>query len=92
LNKMTPFPNRMESKMTELLKRDEAAAYLQDAGLRMSRTSLARYAMGGDWPQYTLIGFTAYYKPEWLDQWLEGQMEPHSNSLAHVMAKVGEGL
>jgi len=92
VNKMTPFPNRMESKMTELLKRDEAAAYLQDAGLRMSRTSLARYAMGGDRPQYTLIGFTAYYKPEWLDQWLEGQMEPHSNSLAHVMAKVGEGL
>ena len=33
--------------MTELLKRDEAAAYLQEAGLRMSRTSLARYAMGG---------------------------------------------
>ena len=92
MNKMTPFPNRMESKMTELLKRDEAAAYLQDAGLRMSRTSLARYAMGGDGPQYTLIGFTAYYKPEWLDQRLEAQMEPHSNSLAHAMAKVGKGL
>lgn len=75
--------------MTELLKRDEAAAYLQDAGLRMSRTSLARYAMGGDGPQYTLIGRTAYYKPEWLDQWLEAQMEPHSHSLAHAIAKLG---
>ena len=48
--------------MTELLKRDEAAAYLQEAGLRMSRTSLARYAMGGGGPQYALIGRTAYYK------------------------------
>lgn len=70
--------------MTELLKRDEAAAYLQDAGLRMSRTSLARYAMGGDGPQYVLIGRTAYYKPEWLDAWLKDQLTPHSHWLAHM--------
>ena len=74
----------MESKITELLKRDEAAAYLQDAGLRMSRTSLARYAMGGDGPQYALIRRTAYYKPEWLDAWLEDQLTPHSHSLSHM--------
>ena len=70
--------------MTELLKRDEAAAYLQEAGLRMSRTSLARYAMGGGGAQYALIGRTAYYKPEWLDAWLEDQLTPHSHSLAHM--------
>ena len=70
--------------MTELLKRDEAAAYLQDAGLRMSRTSLARYAMGGNGPQYALIGRTAYYKPEWLDAWINSQLKPRSHALAHM--------
>ena len=70
--------------MTELLKRDEAAAYLQDAGLRMSRTSLARYAMGGGGPKYALLGRPAYYKAEWLDAWLEDQLTPHSHSLAHM--------
>ena len=77
--------------MTELLTRKDAAAYLETKGIRSSQSTLARYAMGGDGPQYVLIGRTAYYKTEWLDQWLEAQMLPHSHSLAHAMAKMGRG-
>jgi hypothetical protein len=77
--------------MKELLTRRKAAQYLEAHGIRSSRSTLARAAMGGDGPQYVLIGRTAYYKPEWLDQWLEAQMEPHSHSLAHAMAKLGSG-
>ena len=77
--------------MTEFLTRRQAAQCLEAQGIRSSRSPLARAAMGGDGPQYVLIGRTAYYKTEWLDQWLEAQMLPHSHSLAHAMAKSGEG-
>ncbi|MDA7766127.1 DNA-binding protein [Alphaproteobacteria bacterium] len=77
--------------MLELLTRRYAAEYLETKGVRSSQSTLARYAMGGDGPQYVLIGRTAYYKTEWLDQWLEAQMVPHSHSLAHAMAKMGRG-
>ena len=77
--------------MKELLTRKNAAEYLSQKGIRSSNASLARAAMGGDGPQYVLIGRTAYYKTEWLDQWLEAQMLPHSHSLAPAMTKSGEG-
>ena len=77
--------------MKELLTRRKAAQYLEAQGIRSSRSTLARAAMGGDGPQYVLIGRTAYYKTEWLDQWLEAQLVPHSHSLAHAMAKMGRG-
>ena len=53
--------------MTELLTRNDAAAYLETKGIRSSQSTLARYAMGGVGPQYALIGRTAYYRPQWLD-------------------------
>ena len=72
------------AEMPELLTRRDAAEYLEKKGVRSSQSTLARYAMGGDGPQYALIGRTAYYKPEWLDAWLEDQLTPHSHSLAHT--------
>jgi len=77
--------------MPELLTRENAAEYLQTKGLRSSKTTLARAAMGGDGPQYALIGRTAYYKTEWLDMWLEKQLTPHSHSLAHMQGRNWEG-
>ena len=62
--------------MIELLPRKDAASYLKGTGVRSSHTTLARLAMGGQGPKYTLIGRTAYYKPEWLDEWLESQITP----------------
>ena len=71
--------------MTELLTRKDAAAYLATKGIRSSQSTLARYAMGGNGPQYALIGRTAYYRTQWLDAWLEEQLTPHSHSLAHML-------
>ena len=66
--------------MTSLFTRKKAAHYLGTQGLRASQSSLARLAMSGEGPKYTLIGRTAYSKPEWLDEWLESQITPHSHS------------
>ena len=71
--------------MPDLLTRKDAAAYLETKGIRSSQSSLARYAMCGNGPQYALIGRTAYYRPQWLDAWLEEQLTPHGHSLAHML-------
>ena len=78
--------------MTSLFTRKKAAHYLGTQGLRSSQSSLARLAMTGEGPKYTLIGRTAYYKPEWLDEWLESQITPHSHSLAHMVSKNSNGV
>ena len=59
--------------MIELLPRKDAASYLKGRGVRSSHTTLARLAMGGQGPKYTLIGRTAYYKPEWLTNGLRAR-------------------
>ena len=71
--------------MPELLIRKDTADYPETKGIRSSQSSLARYAMCGNGPQYALIGRTAYYRPQWLDAWLEEQLTPHSHSLAHML-------
>ena len=68
----------------KLLTREQSATYLKDCGLRASRMTLARLAMSGEGPRYTLIGRTAYYKKEWLDEWLESQLKPNAHSFAHM--------
>lgn len=79
--------------MSKLLNRKKSASYLNEKGVRSSNVTLARLAMSGEGPKYALIGRTAYYKPEWLDEWLESQLTPHSHSLAHMLAqREGEGL
>ena len=71
----------------KLLRRQQAAEYLSERGLRTSKITLARQAMTGEGAQYTLIGRTAYYKPEWLDEWLETQIKPHTHAYAHMTDK-----
>ena len=68
----------------KLLTREQSATYLKDCGLRVSRVTLARLAMTGEGPQYALIGKTAYYKKEWLDEWVEANLTPSSHSFAHM--------
>ena len=67
-----------------ILKRNEAALYLRSKGLRLSKVTLAKLAMTGEGPQYSLIRGTTYYKPEWLDEWLEEQLKPRRHSYAHI--------
>lgn len=68
----------------KLLTREQSATYLKDCGLRASRMTLARLAMSGEGPRYTLIGRTAYYQQEWLDEWLENLLKPNAHSLMHL--------
>lgn len=68
----------------KLLTREQSATYLKGCGLRASRMTLARLAMSGEGPRYALIGRTAYYQQEWLDEWLESQLKPNAHSFAHM--------
>lgn len=69
--------------MKRLLRREEAAQYLTEQGLRTSKVTLARQAMIGAGAKYTLIGKTAYYTKEWLDEWIESKLKPHNHTLFH---------
>jgi len=71
--------------MNALLTRDNAADYLIYRGIRSSSRSLARYAVEGTGPKYAIIQNRAYYKQEWLDEWIEDQLKPATHSLAHMM-------
>lgn len=68
----------------KLLTREQSATYLKDCGLRASRMTLARLAMSGEGPRYALIGRTAYYQQEWLDEWLESQLQPNAHAYMHL--------
>jgi hypothetical protein len=78
--------------MQRLLNRKEAAEYLNSLGLPSSPTSLARQAMTGSGAKYTLINRRAFYKPEWLDEWVNEQITPHKHSLAHMNENKGDVL
>lgn len=69
--------------MPRYLKRTDAANYLTQAGIASSKTTLARMAMLGEGPQYVIIRQRAYYKPEWLDAWLD-DAQPSASALEHM--------
>ena len=71
-----------------ILTRQEAALYLRSKGLRSSKITLAKLAMTGEGPQYALVRGTSYYRPEWLDEWLDNQLKPQTHSFAHMSQKV----
>ena len=76
---------KQEKVMSQtLLNRTAAAQYLREKGFKTSKISLARMAMSGEGPKYALARRTAYYKPEWLDEWLESQLTPQTHSYAHM--------
>jgi hypothetical protein len=75
--------------MKELLNRKEAAEYLVNKGLRSSAMTLARLAMSETGPKYALVGRTTYYKPEWLDDWLDDKLQAHAGAFDHMEAQDG---
>lgn len=70
-----------------LYNRDDAARYLSQIGLRVSKVTLARMAMEGSGPPYSLIRGGAYYTRDALDQWLDKQLKPKTHSFAHMTQK-----
>lgn len=65
------------------LNRLAAAQHLNERGIAASKTTLARMAMHGEGPQYVIIRKRAYYKPEWLDAWLD-HAEPSASAFEHM--------
>ena len=67
-----------------LLRRNDAAKYLSEKGLRISAITLARMAVEGSGPPYALIRHTSYYTPKSLDDWLQQQVQLRPHSSAHI--------
>lgn len=67
--------------MQTYLTRAEAATYLTERGLRVSKNTLQKWATVGGGPQYRLFGNRALYTPEELIQWAEAKMTaPRGNT------------
>ena len=72
-----------------LLRRNDAAKYLSEKGLRISAITLARMAVEGSGPPYALIRHTSYYTPKSLDDWLRKQVQLRPHSFAHMQESNG---
>lgn len=70
----------------QLYNRDDAARYLSQIGLRVSKVTLARMAMEGSGPPYSLIRGGAYYTQDALDTWVTQNLVERSHSLQHMLA------
>jgi hypothetical protein len=74
-----------------LLRRSQAAEFLCSCAIWSSVQILARQAMAGTGPKYTLISGTSYYRLDWLEDWIESQLTPKHHSMAHLHQEAGEG-
>ena len=72
-----------------LLRRNDAAKYLSEKGLRISAITLARMAVEGSGPPYALIRHISYYTPKSLDDWLQQQVQLRPHSFAHMQERNG---
>lgn len=64
----------MNENTGRYLDRNEAAAYLAERGLRVSRNTLQKWATVGGGPLYRRFGNKAVYLPGDLDTWVENKM------------------
>ena len=72
-----------------LLRRNDAAKYLSEKGLRISAITLARMAVEGSGPPYALIRPASYYTPKSLDDGLQQQVQLRPHSFAHMQERNG---
>lgn len=72
----------MESKF---LDRAEAAQYLTERGLRVSKTTLQKWVTVGGGPSYRRWGNRAVYQPSDLDEWADKKLSAprRSSSTGH---------
>jgi hypothetical protein len=56
------------------LNRQEAASYLTERGLLVSKNTLQKLATTGGGPEYAIFGNRALYTPKSLDNWAEAKL------------------
>jgi len=67
--------------LKEYLSRREAAQYVSDCGLPLSKNTLQKYATVGGGPPYRKFGNRAVYRAPDLDAWVRGKLgEPISST------------
>ena len=63
------------------LTRPEAAIYLTNCGLPVSKNTLQKMACLGGGPEYRIFGNRAVYRPTDLDEWSENKLSsPRQNT------------
>jgi hypothetical protein len=60
--------------MRQYLTRAEAAAYLTERGLPISKNTLQKMATVGGGPPYQIFGNKALHEPAKLDEWAEAKL------------------
>lgn len=60
--------------MTKYLLRPEAAQYLTERGLPITKNTLQKLATTGGGPLYRVFGTRAIYEPPHLDEWAAEKM------------------
>jgi Helix-turn-helix domain len=70
---------------TRFLSRDEAPEYLADRGLRISKQTLAKYAVTGGGPAYRLFGSRVVYDPADLEAWITARLTKVRRSTSEVV-------
>ncbi|HEX7454971.1 MAG TPA: hypothetical protein VF296_02920 [Gallionella sp.] len=68
------------------LDRAEAADYLTSRGLRISKTTLQKFATIGGGPDYQRFGHRAVYTVPNLDAWADRKLSPVRSSTSQVAA------
>lgn len=70
------------------LDRNEAAKYVTERGLKLSRNTLQKYATVGGGPVYRRFGKRAVYLPSDLDSWLDSKLSAPRSSSSPICSEV----
>ncbi len=66
------------------LTRQEAAFYLGECGLPVTKNTLQKFATTGGGPEYSIFGNRALYTAEGLDSWAEARLSAPRRSTSEA--------
>src|SRR5262245_30701466 len=87
MDRSDAMPARKKTRYAKLLRRWEAAQYLQEVhGLHFAPATLAKFACRGVGPGICFVNSIPFYKPAGLDVWAKatiGKPTPHAKKDTH---------
>jgi hypothetical protein len=69
----------------QYMTRLEAASYLSERGLLVSKNTLQKFATIGGGPEYSIFGNRALYTPQSLDGWAEARLTTSRKSTSEAV-------